>query len=198
MFPFIETICIESGMIQRLNYHQERVNRTFAHFWPKSTPADLSAVLTDIPTGMERIKARIEYQEQGVLTRSYTPYTVRNIHTLQLVYNDTITYTYKSSHRTALIQLATKKNEADEVIIVKQGLLTDTSYSNIALYDGKQWFTPSTPLLNGTMRQWLIDQELLIPIPIRPDDLHRYQHVALINAMMPLGDCVVEIDNILR
>ena len=47
------------------------------------------------------------------------------------------------------------------VNFVKNGRLTDTSYSNIALFDGNRWVTPAHPLLKGTMRQSLIDKGLL-------------------------------------
>ncbi len=65
--------------------------------------------------------------------------------------------------------------------------LTDTSYTNIALYDGEQWFTPSTPLLRGTMRQRLLDCGLLQEREIMVSDIPNYQYISLfnLNSLLP-------------
>ena len=89
--------------------------------------------------------------------------------------------------------MAAQRGDADEVVIVKNGLLTDTSYSNIALFDGQRWVTPRHPLLQGTMRQSLLDTGQLVERDIRDDEGGRYEKVSLINAMMPLGRCVCEV-----
>ena len=196
MSLFIETLRIADGDIERLPYHQARLERTRSHFWPASAPLSLEAALADRPLSAGVFKARVVYGENGVTEVSYAPYAVRHIGSLRLVTDDTIDYTYKSTDRSSLQALAAWKGDADEIIIVKEGLLTDTSYSNIALYDGNDWYTPRTPLLKGTMRQWLLEEGRIAEADIRPDDLPRYEKVALINAMMPLGTCVVQ--NILR
>ena len=49
MYPFIETIRIEDGKIWNLPYHQERMNRTMAHFWPETNVIDLKNALKDAP-----------------------------------------------------------------------------------------------------------------------------------------------------
>ena len=46
---------------------------------------------------------------------------------------DTIDYTYKSAHREELNALYAQKGMADDILIVRNGYLTDTSISNIAL-----------------------------------------------------------------
>ena len=193
MSLFIETLRIVDGEIQLLLYHQKRLERTFFHFWPAVVPPRLEEVLIDRPMSQGIYKARVVYGEEGVKEVEYVPYVVRHIRWLQFVNDNTIDYTYKSTDRSHLSALAELKGEADEIIIVKNGLLTDTSYSNIALYDGNDWYTPRIPLLKGTMRQYLIDQGLIKEADIRPEDWYKYQQVALINAMMPLGNCVVEL-----
>ena len=192
MSQFIETLRIADGEIEHLPYHQARLERTRSHFWPASAPLSLEASLADRPRTASLFKARVVYGEHGVAEVSYAPYAVRHIGSLQLVADDSIDYTYKSTDRSGLTALAARKGDADEIIIVRNGLLTDTSYSNIAFYDGKDWYTPRTPLLKGTMRQWLLDHGSIKAADIRPDDLPRYEKVALINAMMPLGMCVVQ------
>ncbi|WP_309546477.1 aminotransferase class IV [Hoylesella marshii] len=85
------------------------------------------------------------------------------------------------------------KGVCDDVLIVRNGLLTDTSYTNIALYDGYQWFTPATPLLEGTMRASLLDSGMLIEKDILLSDLPHYQYIALFNAMIDMGELVLPI-----
>lgn len=192
MFPFIETLRIVNGEVMNITYHQTRMNRTFAHFWPSAYSENLITALRDVPQEKGIFKARVVYDEIGILQVEYAPYVVRHIQSLKLVYSDTIDYTYKSTDRSCLSELVAQKGDADEIIIVKNGLLTDTSYSNIALYDGKSWYTPGIPLLKGTMRQKLLDERKIQEADIRPEDLKKYHKVALINAMMPLGVCEVE------
>jgi 4-amino-4-deoxychorismate lyase len=38
--------------------------------------------------------------------------------------------------------IRTRRGACDEVLIVKDGCLTDTSYTNIALWDGHRWVLP--------------------------------------------------------
>ena len=196
MCQFIETIRIENGQINNLPYHQKRLEKTCSHFWPGGKIISLENELSDVPKVSGIFKARLVYQKDGVVDKSYFPYSIRQIRSLQLVESDYIDYTFKSTDRKALVELTGKQNGADEIIIVKNGLLTDTSYSNIAFHDGEKWFTPSNPLLEGTMRQSLIDQQILTPLEIHPEDIGNFKMVALINAMMPLGRCVVPIERV--
>ena len=63
-----------------------------------------------------------------------------------------------------------------------------TSYTNIVFKANNQLFTPKMPLLFGTKRQKLIDQNEIIPIDIQVTDLTRYSHFALINAFIDLHE----------
>lgn len=192
MCRFIETIRVENGEIFNLEYHRQRLNRTMQHIGGKAEIC-LEDLLEDCPKENGIFKARILYSAAGVLEKSYAPYSVRNIKSLKLVADDDIEYGYKSADRSRLEALRVQRGDADEIIIVKNGLLTDTSYSNIALYDGIRWVTPKTPLLNGTMRQSLLDSGILAAIDIPAADLKKYHKIALINAMLPPGRCVVEL-----
>jgi 4-amino-4-deoxychorismate lyase len=75
---------------------------------------------------------------------------------------------------------------ADEILIIKNGFVTDTSFSNIVFFDGIKWITPSTYLLNGTQRQQLLQQGAIIEEEIRPSDLKHFRFAKLINAMLDL------------
>ena len=113
----------------------------------------------------------------------YIPYTPKEIRSLKIVPSN-IEYHHKYANREALNSLLISNPRVDEVIIEKEGYLTDTTISNIAFYDGKQWITPKKPLLQGTMRARLIDVGVLKTADITKADLHKYTQVALMNAMV--------------
>ena len=86
---------------------------------------------------MDFYKTRVVYGKQGVEAVEYAPYFIRNINSLQVVGYVTMTYGYKSSDRSSLNALVAHKGNCDDIIIVKHGLLTDTSFTNLAIFYGK-------------------------------------------------------------
>ncbi|GAB3170313.1 hypothetical protein GCM10027291_21870 [Telluribacter humicola] len=143
--------------------------------------ADLLSVPDSLSTGT--YKCRLTYGEQ-VESIEWEPYTPRPIRSLQVVHDVSIDYGHKYRDRQQLNALAEQRGTCDDVLIVQQGLVTDTSYCNVAFYDGEQWLTPSTPLLPGTQRAFLLDQGIIEEAPIRVEELDRYSEVKLFNAML--------------
>lgn len=195
MCRFIETICVEDGRAQRLAYHNARLNATRKQFWPGAPEVDLAS-LVDAKEAAGRIRCRVTYAEQ-VLGVEYFPYHVRSVRNLKLVEADDVDYRYKYADRTVFDALMRQRGEADEVLIVRRGLLTDTSFTNIALWDGEHWFTPARPLLEGTKRQFLLDRGILIPADIPFRALASYRCISLFNAMLRLGEVVLPCGNIM-
>jgi 4-amino-4-deoxychorismate lyase len=95
-------------------------------------------------------------------------------------------YHLKYADRSALNKLAELRGDCDEILIVKDGQITDTSFSNVVFTDGQQFVTPSSYLLPGTMRAALLQSGAITEAPIRTGDLQQFSHVTLINAMLPL------------
>lgn len=195
---FVETIKIANGKPSNLPYHQARMERTIRHFFP-NLALNAMPSLPDLITpneNMELVKARVVYGADGVEHIEYAPYSMRPIRSLQVVYDDTISYSYKSCDRSQLNALAAKKGDCDEIIIVKNNLLTDTSFTNLAIIDGNCWLTPRQPLLLGTRRASLLDQGLIKEADITVDDLKRAERIRLFNAMIDFGEREVETKNI--
>ena len=99
-----------------------------------------------------------------------------------------ISYGYKYLNRSELEALYKLRGSCDDILIVKEGCLSDSYYANIAFWDGRDWFTPDTPLLPGTMRAALLDQGLLQVARIVPGDMKNFQKIRLINAMNDLNE----------
>ena len=118
------------------------------------------------------------------------------MHCIRLVYSDCISYTYKSSDREALNQLYSQRGDADDILIVKKGLLTDTSIANIALYNGTEWYTPVSPLLKGTKRAFLIDQGIIREQNILIGNLDTYSKITLFNALIDFRTIELSVDQL--
>ena len=110
----------------------------------------------------------------------------------------TLEYAYKYLDRGALNRLHDRV-AADEVLIVRRGLLIDTSYTNIVLEDAAgDRFTPAEPLLRGTMRERLLREGWITERVIRADRLGDYRCIHLINAMLDPGEVVVPVEAVLH
>lgn len=196
MCQFVETIRIKDGEPCHLQYHLHRLNLTRSNFWPNSKEITEEQLLPETPMARGLQKARILYDKSGILSREFTPYHARSIKSLAIVCNDNINYTWKSTDRSMLTNLRAKAPKADDIIIVKNNCITDTSYTNICFYDGRRWLTPDTPLLKGVMRQYLLNQQLIKEAHIQLTDIHSFEKISLVNAMLNLGDIVLPIESI--
>lgn len=176
----LETIKIEEGKVHNLGYHQARCDKSRQKLFNCTNSLDLSTIINPPQTGLYR--CRILYAE-ALASIEYIPYTPKKLDTLKIVSSE-IEYDFKYANRDALHALLEAHSDVDEVIIEKDGYLTDTTISNIAFFDGTQWVTPDKPLLEGTMRAKLIDEGFLKIKEIRQTELSNYSQVALINAMI--------------
>ena len=176
----LETIKIENGEIHNLSYHQQRCDRTRKALLNSTDTLNLIDSIEPPQKGLYR--CRILYTNT-LHSVKYIPYTPNEIHSMKIVESD-INYNFKYANRDMFISLLAEHNDVDEIIIEKEGYLTDTTISNIAFYSKGVWVTPTTPLLQGTMRQKLLDDGFLQKRNIKKDDLHQYSQVALMNAMV--------------
>lgn len=193
MCRFLETLRIEQGRLWHLPLHQARLERTLRACCPGAPVPQLEALLQSLPLTEEPTRLRVVYGPQGVEAVETFPYALRNIRSLRLVPADGVDYAYKRADRRVLDHLLAQRGTADEVLLVQDGRLTDTSFSNIALSDGLRWYTPAKPLLAGTMRQHLLAEGRIAERDILAADLPRYHSLSLINAMLPLGRLVVPV-----
>ena len=103
--------------------------------------------------------------------------------------------------RSALDASFARRRGADDVIIVRRGLLTDTTVANLALFDPHtaRWYTPAVPLLAGTHRSALLSAGVLTPHPnLTPESLVRFTRLRLFNALLSWGECELPIAAVLH
>ena len=192
---FLESIKVKDGEVYNLFYHQQRVNATFKNFFPEKEAFDLENIISSIeipPKGL--YKLRVVYNESKCSTE-FVPYEKKPISSLRLVTDNSIEYSFKSLERNCLNDLKKGINE-DEIIIVKNGEITDCSYANLVFWDGKEWFTPKSFLLNGTCRQRLLSEGKIKETEINSQSIFEYKKVGLINAMIDLEELVLDISKV--
>jgi 4-amino-4-deoxychorismate lyase len=188
MSRFIESIRFESGSYHLLPLHQQRIDRTFAAFFPGRQPHQITSLLPTLDF-REKYKVRVVYDADAVHI-DYLEYTPGEIRRLELVKANELDYAFKFEDRTEIIAL-TLQSTADDILMVKNGLITDASYANVIFWDGHTWWTPRLPLLAGVRRQELINSGTIQPTDIRIEDLGAFKKVALINAMLGVGELEV-------
>jgi 4-amino-4-deoxychorismate lyase len=179
-----ETICVENRQFKNLSYHEARLNKTRRELWGCTGQWDLAELL-EIPASVdERMhKCRVAF-DKSIDKIEWEPYSRRTIRKIQRVYHDEIDYRYKYDNRDILNTLFAQRGDADEILIIKKGLVTDSNYCNVAFFDGKQWLTPATPLLPGTQRAFLLDEGIIRPVEIRESAIATFQKIRLFNAMV--------------
>ena len=199
MSLLIESIKVFNGCIYNLRRHENRMQRSRVALISKDiTPIPLRKYI-EIPNDLRQglVKCRIVYKED-VQEITYTPYSPYIIKSLKLVESNLIDYKYKYLDRTHIRELYAQRGNCDDIIMVKDRMLTDSSYGNIALLKDGVWYTPSTCLLNGTRRQQLIDQGKILEADISVVDIDKYEKICLFNAMIGLNKSTIRIPFIVK
>jgi 4-amino-4-deoxychorismate lyase len=183
MYRLFETIRIFNGVPENIYLHNERMNRSRKTIFSKKDNLNLGEYIT-VPLSLKEgtVKCRIIYSE-SVISVEFSNYVPADVKTLRRVDAGTIEYDHKYLDRSRLISLI-DKGVADDILIIRNGCVTDTSYSNIVFTDGKKWITPDTPLLPGTMREYLLRKGVISQERITVNDISRFTHFRLINAML--------------
>jgi 4-amino-4-deoxychorismate lyase len=188
MYPFLETIRLEDGSLEKLDYHNARIKRTMAAFYPGRELILSQELAAEAPkNGLYKCRTIYDTEIRKI---EFVPYSPPKIQSLKIVAADKLNYAFKFLNREKLNSLFQLRGKTDDVLLVKQGLVTDTSFCNVLFYNGKQWLTPAYPLLQGTQRQFLLEKELIHLADIRPQDLHHFTKIRLINAMIRFEDAL--------
>ena len=191
----LETIKIKNNKIFNIHYHNERVNKTRRSLFGADDYIALEEIIS-IPKGNELLKCRIIYDSE-IQKIEFETYKMRSIKSLKIIHSDSIDYQYKYADRSEINKLLELKEECDDILIVKDNRISDTSFTNIAFYDGVNWLTPAAPLVKGTKRAKLIDNGKIIEKDIFLNDLKTFKKAILFNSMIEFDDeLIIDIKNI--
>lgn len=172
--------------------HNERLQRTQRQYFGQASEIDLAKWI-DVPSAFHQgvVKCRVLYN-RTIKDIQFAAYEPRQVKSLQLVEHPTIDYAFKFEDRSLLAELFEQRGDCDDIMIVKNGFVTDSYYANLVFDDGFSLYTPHQPLLRGIRRAQLLHARRIQTAIIRPCDLSVFKKVHLINAMLDLGDVVVE------
>lgn len=189
MYRFLESLCVSNGAFQHLEWHLKRMTSTWVqHFGhlveePRLPEVLKNALVVPEDLGPGVYKCRIVYG-RTLESVTFIPYVPREVRILKPMVADDLNYPYKYEDRSALEALRSLRGDADDVLVICRGFVTDTSFSNVIMRKDGVWWTPTTYLLNGTCRQRLLAEGLIREATIRWHDLEQYEEVHLINAML--------------
>lgn len=164
-------------------YHQKRFQAVLNNFNIKTTHL-LTDLITPPKEGLFRCRIIYEPKFLEKIEIEYMPYIKRNINSFKIIKDEEIEYCYKYLDRTTIDSLFAQKGDCDEIIIVKDNLVTDTSIANIAFFIDNKWLTPKIPLLKGTTRERFLDSKKIEEANININELSKVKKVALMNAMV--------------
>ncbi len=201
MCRLFETVCVKNGVLQNIEYHNNRMNFARNHFFEKTRKLVLENEII-VPTEFSDsfYKCRVIYGND-IEQIDFELYTAKKIQQLVIAKFDSIDYSFKFMERSVFQDLKDKfcNQSDDEILIVRNGIITDTSFTNVVFWDGKDWFTPRLPLLKGTCRQRLIAKNVIGERHILLSDIYqqKYKSVRLINAMLDFENAPeIRLENI--
>ncbi len=184
----LETIQILNGKPQKLNYHNDRLNRSRNQLMCSHADIYLEDYL-QIPEEFlkGKVKCRVLY-EQDVDKIEFAHYTKKAFSRF-ILQETQIDYPFKYTERSSFDKMKANLPANTELILVKDKLITDTTFSNIIFKNKNgKWYTPAKPLLEGTQREYLLDEEIIEEKDIRVDELNNYTHFMLINALLDFDE----------
>jgi 4-amino-4-deoxychorismate lyase len=187
MCQLIESLKVQYNSLFNIDYHNERFNMSRKALFGCTDFIDLQEFVKPSFNDNEIYKCRVLYKKH-VEKVEFIPYKPKKISSLKLVNCEDIDYTYKYADKKRFDELLANNPGYDDILIVRNGLITDTSFSNIAFYDGKKWLTPSEPLLKGTKRECLLRNKLIFEEMIKATDICRFEKAILLNALLDIDE----------
>lgn len=195
MCQLIETIKCNDGVLMNLSCHQLRFSQARRDIFGDADDVllqDAVSIPPECSNGLFR--CRVTYSG-NIEKIEFLPHQYRQVRSLRLIEDNEIDYRYKFACRQTLEKLFMQRGACDDILIVKNGCITDSLTANVIFYDGNRWWTPDTPLLAGTQRARLIGQGKIAVCRITPSDLKKYKKAGLINAMQDMENMPeIEID----
>lgn len=196
-----ETLAISDKKIKNLTYHNERF--ALGQKFLGKTPVSIDSCLDELLNkGIGHIKnkdffkAKVVYDAHHIEV-SCEDYTPKKINSFLMIGCDKIEYGYKYHNRTLLNHLLLQKSSCDEVIIIKHGFVSDCTIGNLLFLKNGLWYTPDTPLLQGTQRAYLLDIGQVQARRILWHEVFDYEKIMMVNALNPFEPSrMLDIDNI--
>lgn len=175
----IETIKVTNGNYLHLDYHQWRID------WSRKKLFFQKKLKLELPPPPKKgdFRCRVIYSE-NIEKIEFIPQKKRVFKKFSLVFSN-IEYSLKYENRDSIENIKKKfLQNSDEIILIKDNLVTDTSIANIAIFSNNRWITPEKPLLQGTTRERLLRKGDIFKAKIEVSQILESQKIALMNSML--------------
>ena len=183
-YELIETMRLEDGKIKRMDYHDNRLKESAAHF--NFEPADFKPAIVSYIEGKNLVsgvyKLRATLSREGQLNISHAALEENNHPMTAVLARAPIQGApdFIAHKTTVRHQYGGKRNDSDVVLYYNDNLdITEFNIGSIVIEEAGEFYTPplSAGLLNGVMRQALIDDGILTEQNITLNDLrHKYKN----------------------
>lgn len=196
MSRLIESIKFLDGEFFNLFYHEQRMALARKTLYGITQKFPLEKKLAQYaPRQHGLFKCRIVYDDTAHEI-SFTSYIPKMIRRIKVIADEEIMYEFKYEDRRQIDRSFALRGECDDILIVKGGMVTDCSFSNIVFRKDKAWFTPASALLKGTMRQNLIDKNIIQVREIQFRDIPTFETFKIINAMLEFDGPEIAVSDI--
>ena len=184
MFPLFESICVENYQIKLSEFHQKRMDNSYLKLFNVKNKWSIKKIFESLKIeSNQKYKLRINYS-QSKYSISLKKYFKKKIRSLQCLELNDYSYDLKYTDRSVIDKNNKLKSLSDDILIIKNGFVTDSSYCNIVFFDGLSWVTPKFPLLNGVQRNFLLKNKIIFKKKIKVSDISKYKSFVLINSMI--------------
>lgn len=196
MSLLLESIKLQDGVYHNLFYHEQRMHRSLRILCGVEEHLNLEEFLAKIEKPVKGLyKCRIQYDDVAKEVE-FIPYSPKKIRTLKLVDGHNISYEHKFINRREIDALFKLRDDCDDILIVKKEMITDSSFANIVFKRKGNWYTPWTALLHGTMREYLLEHNVITEESISVEDINAFSKFKLVNAMLGFDGPEIDISNI--
>ncbi len=179
----IETVLFDKKL-KNFDLHIKRAKKSSQYFKWKFDEKEWQTLNKKLKTVNEKFRIRITYNQSGIQNIETFPVTKRTFNKFKVIKFNKNYFLKKKNRNSFSILNSAFSADFDELILLKNGLVTDTTISNLAFFDGKEWLTPKYPLLKGTKREELLQKRLIKEANIHGYDLKYFKKMAMINAIL--------------
>jgi 4-amino-4-deoxychorismate lyase len=196
MYQLVESVYLRDGVFRNLPYHENRMRKSQSKLFDKNITIPLGEYLNSLnPPLLGLFKVRLIYDSE-IRKVEFVPYVAKTIQSIRLVHSEAVKYEYKFLDRSELNSLYEQRGSADEILLVRNGFITDASYANVVFRKSGVWYTPRHYLLAGTMRQYLLDTKRIREAVIDSKNYRNYESLKLINSMLGMEGSEIPIESI--